>query len=93
MADLKRIKEISGLTELELKEIEFNTGIIGEILKARHGKGITQRELEAITGIKQPMIARIEKNEVDPRLTTIFKILEPLGLTLAVVPKEISPAG
>ncbi|MDR2883504.1 MAG: helix-turn-helix domain-containing protein [Deferribacteraceae bacterium] len=88
MADLKKNKEISRLTDLELQEIEFNTKIIGEILKARNGKGITQRELEAITGIKQPMIARIEKNEVDPRLTTIFRLLEPLGLTLAVVPKE-----
>ena len=87
MADLKRIKEISGLTAPELQEIEFNTKIIGEILKARNGQGMTQRELEAITGIKQPMIARIEKNEVDPRLTTIFKLLEPLGLTLTVVPK------
>lgn len=61
------------------------TQIIEEILKARKGKGLSQKELEAINGVKQPIIARIEKGHTDPQLTTILRILKPMGLTLAVV--------
>lgn len=73
------------LTADERIEIDLKVRIIGEILKARQEKGITQRELEAISGVKQPFIARIERNTVDPQLTTILKLLQPLGLTLQVV--------
>ena len=46
---------------------------------------MTQKALEKLCGIKQPMLARIERGETDPRLGTVLKILRPLGKTLAVV--------
>jgi predicted transcriptional regulator len=87
MANYKELLEMSGLTSAEIAEIRLNTQIIGEILKARNGAGITQQELEEISGIKQPLISRIEQGKVDPQITTILRILEPLGKTLAVVSK------
>ena len=78
----------SQLTKEELYEIQFKNQIISEIIKARKGNGITQKELEEISGVKQPLIARIEKGGVDPQITTILRILLPLGLTLAVVPQS-----
>jgi predicted transcriptional regulator len=87
MANMKELKKLSGLTDIEFAEIDLNTQIIGKILEARKGAGITQKELESVTGIKQSMIARIETNSTDPRLTTILRMLEPLGMKLAVVPK------
>jgi predicted transcriptional regulator len=42
--------------------------------------------LEELSGVRQPVIARLENGETDPHLTTILKILRPLGKTLAVVP-------
>jgi DNA-binding XRE family transcriptional regulator len=85
--DFNDLVKASGLTKEELHEIKLKNQIIGEIIKARHGKGITQKELETISGVKQPLIARIERGNVDPQITTLLRILLPLGLTLAVVPE------
>ena len=73
-------------TPEEIAASDLRVAIIGELIKARREKGLTQKELENITGIKQPVIARIEKGTTNPRIATILKLLAPLGKTLAVVP-------
>ena len=77
---------LDALTPEDREEIALKVKIIGEILKARKEKGITQAELEAISGVKQSFIARLENNRMDPQLTTVLKVLKPFGLTLSVVP-------
>lgn len=54
--------------------------LIVELVSERYKKGISQRELAKITGIKQPMIARIEKFDAIPRLDTYLKIADALDL-------------
>ena len=81
-------KNLDALTQEDRNEIDLKVKIVGEILEARKGKGLTQKELEAISGIKQTFIARLENNRMDPQLTTILKLLHPLGMTLSVVPME-----
>ena len=76
------------LTPEEIAESDLRVAIIGEIIKARQEKGISQKDLEALSGVKQPVIARMEKGKTSPQLDTILKILAPLGKTLAVVPIE-----
>jgi len=85
--DLK--KNITALSQEDWDEIDLKVKIVGEIVKARKSAGITQAELENLTGVKQTFIARLENNRMDPQLTTVLKLLRPLGLTLDVVP--ISP--
>ncbi len=77
---------LDALTKEDRDEIDLKIKIIGQILEARKEKGLTQSELEAISGVKQTFIARLENNRMDPQLTTILKLLRPLGMTLAVVP-------
>ena len=77
---------LDALTQEDWDEIDLKVKIIGQILDARKEKVLTQAELEAITGVKQTFIARLENNRMDPQLTTILKLLHPLGMTLAVVP-------
>ncbi len=74
------------LTPEEIAESELRVSIIGELIKARQEKGISQKKLEELSGVKQPIIARMEKGNTNPQLTTILKVLAPLGKTLAVVP-------
>jgi len=74
------------LTPEELAESDLRVAIIGEMIKARKEKGISQKELEKMSGVKQPIIARMETGSTSPQLDTILKILAPLGKTLAVVP-------
>lgn len=81
-------ENLDALTREDRNEIDLKVKIVGEILEARKGRGITQKELKAISGVKQTFIARLENNRMDPQLTTILKLLHPLGMTLAVVPME-----
>ena len=84
--DWKDVKKgLNSVTQDDWDEIDFQVKLIGEILNARKDIGITQAELDAICGVNQTHIARIENNKTDPQLSTIFKILRPLGKTLAVV--------
>ena len=73
-------------TSEEIAESDLRVAIIGELVKARKEKGISQKELEELSGVKQPAIARIEHGTVSPSINTAIKILAPLGMTLAVVP-------
>ncbi len=72
----------------EIAESELRVSIIGELIRARQEKGISQKKLEELSGVKQPVIARMEKGSTSPQLDTILKVLAPLGKTLAVVPLE-----
>lgn len=73
-------------TPEEIAESNLRVALIGELIKARQEQGISQRKLEELSGVKQPVIARMEKGETSPQLDTILKVLAPLGKTLAIVP-------
>ncbi|MCD8067057.1 MAG: helix-turn-helix transcriptional regulator [Oscillospiraceae bacterium] len=79
-------KEI--FTPEEIAASDLRVAIIGELIKARQEKGISQKKLEELSGVKQPVIARMEKGSTSPRLDTVLKVLAPLGKTLAIVPIE-----
>ena len=70
----------------EIRESDLRVAIISELIKARQEKNITQRELEKLSGVKQPIISRMEAGETSPQLDTVLRVLAPLGKTLAVVP-------
>ena len=76
------------LTPDEITESDLRVALIGELIKARKEKGISQKKLEELSGVKQPIIARMEKGTTSPQIDTILKILLPLGKTLAIVPLE-----
>jgi len=78
--DLK--KEV--FTSEELSESELRVALIGELIKARREKGISQKMLEDLSGVKQPVIARMEKGTTTPNVATVLKILAPLGKTLYI---------
>ena len=76
------------LTPEEIAESDLRVALIGELIKARQEKGLSQKQLEELSGVKQPIIARMEKGYTSPQLSTILKVLAPLGKTLAIVPLE-----
>lgn len=76
----------SFLTPEEIAESDLRISLIGELIKARQEKGISQKKLEELSGVKQPIIARMEKGSTSPQINTLLKVLAPLGKTLAVVP-------
>ncbi len=82
--DLWNDKEF--VSEEEKARIEFEVSLIGKLIEARENKGITQQELAQMAGVKQSAIARLESMKSTPQIDTLFKILKPLGYTLAIVP-------
>lgn len=79
-------KEI--FTPEEIAESDLRVALIGEMIKARKQKGISQKRLEELSGVKQPIISRMESGSTSPRLETFLKVLAALGKTLAIVPLE-----
>ena len=75
---------MTSLSENEKKEIDMMAAIISQIIERREELGLSQRDLEKKTGIKQEAICRIENMKNAPQLDTLIKIMEPLGLKLAV---------
>lgn len=71
-------------TPEEIAESDLRVAIIGELIKARKAKGLSQRELEELSGVKQPIIARMENGTTTPNLSTLLKFLAPLGKTLYI---------
>jgi predicted transcriptional regulator len=71
-------------TAEEIRESDLRVAIIGELIKARNEKNISQRELEQLSGVKQPIISRMEAGENIPQLDTVLKVLGALGKTLYV---------
>lgn len=75
-------------TPEEIAESNLRVALIGELIKARQEQGISQKRLEELSGVKQPVIARMEAGVTSPQIDTILKVLAPLGKTLAVVPLD-----
>lgn len=75
-------------TPEEVSESNLRVALIGELIKARQEQGISQKRLEELSGVKQPVIARMEAGVTSPQIDTILKVLAPLGKTLAVVPLD-----
>ena len=75
-------------TPEENAESNLRVALIGELIKARQEQGISQKRLEELSGVKQPVIARMEAGVTSPQIDTILKVLAPLGKTLAVVPLD-----
>ena len=73
-------------TQEEIAATDLRVAIISELIRARKELGISQKQLEELSGVKQPVIARIEVGKSIPQLDTLLKILGCLGKTLAIVP-------
>jgi predicted XRE-type DNA-binding protein len=75
-------------TPEELTASNLRVSLMVELTKARNEQGLSQRGLEELSGVKQPVIARMENGNNSPQLDTVLKVLFPLGKTLAIVPLE-----
>lgn len=80
------MKDESLLSPVEKETIDFEIALIGKLIEAREKKGISQKKLAELSGVKQPAIARLESMRVTPQINTLFRVLKPLGYTIAIIP-------
>jgi transcriptional regulator with XRE-family HTH domain len=48
--------------------------------------GLSQKIVAALMGTTQPALARLERGEIDPKLSTLERYADALGLSIAVIP-------
>ena len=73
-------------TSDEIAEIEASAALMVELIEKKKKKGISQKRLEELSGVSQPVIARMERGTTSPQVSTLLKVLRPLGLTVKIVP-------
>jgi len=73
-------------TPEEIAESDLQAALMAAMVEARQQQGISQRKLEELSGVSQPVIARMEKGYTSPQVETLLKVLAAMGKTLAIVP-------
>ena len=84
---LERLKAENPSKEMLYDTAERTASIVSAFHTQRLKIGMTQRDVANATGIKQPMIARIETGCTIPRLDTMEKLLSSVNLSLSVEEK------
>jgi transcriptional regulator with XRE-family HTH domain len=81
--DLEEVrKEIN--TPKKSSSYELLEEIIKEIVHMRQHNNLSQNELADMSGVRQPMIARIEHGINTPNMSTVLKLLAAFGKTLYI---------
>ena len=62
-----------------------------QLRAARRTQGLSQRELEERTGVRQAHLSRIEKGVLDPRLSCVQQVARGLGFGCVLVPRRALP--
>jgi len=62
--------------------------VLGDLVKLRREKGLTQTDLARESGNKQQAISRIENKENSPTLKTLCSLLDVLGYDIVFIPRR-----
>lgn len=80
------VKQTDSEAAKDIQEAEALASIISAMISQRKALGLSQRDLATMCGIPQSSVARIESYKTTPKLDTLLKIFQQLGLKLIVNP-------
>ena len=72
----------------DLEDARVQVRLAVMIAHLREDKGLSQRDLARITGLKQPQIARIESGDYLPTLETLWKLADALKAKVIIGPHQ-----
>ena len=87
----KDFEQELNFTPEENAEMQLEMDLISATIEARKKANLSQKELSNITGMPQSTIARIENCNRSPYVSTLIRILHPIGYTIKVVPLSETP--
>jgi transcriptional regulator with XRE-family HTH domain len=76
-----RNPEFPAMVDAALKERR----LLRELATRRVEMGLSQKTVAALMGTTQPALARLERGEIDPKLSTLERYAEALGQSIAVI--------
>ena len=88
MSTWKEFRNELNITQEEENVIEMEKELIRSMVAIREEQGLSQAELARKCNVKQPTIARMEKNAHSPQIDSLLRVLAPLGYTLQIVPMQ-----
>lgn len=77
-------KELKSIDSNRLNELEAVAQLVNSIHQRRIELGWTQKQLADKVGLHQESIARIENGGTVPRLDTVFKLAQALGMRFSL---------
>ena len=86
MSTWKEIRKELDISKEDERIIEMEKELIRSMVAIREEQGLSQAEIANMCNVKQPAIARMEKNAHSPQLDSLLRVLTPLGYTLQIVP-------
>lgn len=76
-----------GTPERRIAEERANAFFTGQIIEeARKNANITQAELAERIGTNKSYISRVETGRTEPKVSTFYRIIAALGLTVELTP-------
>jgi len=87
--ELQEILAKNPEARIACEQFESECKLRRELMEARRKETLTQAEIQALTGLTQQTISRIEKNhEISPSLRNLIKYAGALGYELTLAPKD-----
>lgn len=74
----------NGIETGQQREIDFQSHVGIELLKAREKVGMTQKELAKKTGVHQANISKIERGLANPSLSLLNRLASGMGMKMHV---------
>ncbi len=89
MAGLEREARAEGpAAVVEMEALHEYYGLVAALIKLRQQRQMTQKDLEAATGITQSEISRIESGRANPTLATLRVLVRALGGEIRIVERR-----
>jgi transcriptional regulator with XRE-family HTH domain len=85
---LERLRGEHPEVQAEYDRLGPRYAVIDALIAARLREQITQSELAARMGVRQPVVARLESGENSPKIDTLAEAAEALGCELVVTFKR-----
>lgn len=85
---MKTFQDLRNELAKEDPDLFISLEIVGKLMAARDRKKISQRELSNLSGVPQKTISRIENGIDIPKIPTLIKLANELGLEISLVEKR-----
>ena len=72
-------------TEQEIAASDLRVAMMTALAEERQARGLTQKKLGEMAGVKQPVISRIERGDTAPQIDTLIKLLAAMNMRIQVV--------
>ena len=72
-------------TEQEIAASDLRVAMMTALAEERQSRGLTQKKLGEMAGVRQPVISRIERGDTAPQIDTLIKLLAAMNMRIQVV--------